>query len=281
MDLQVSTDELTGILDLEIGNDQNGKSVARKIFHQGGIKVQRPIYLDGGTTPCFYLLNPHGALLDSDDYLIKIKLQEKAKLTLTTQGATIVYKTPEKEAYQESNIHLAKDSYFEYLPGAIIGYRNARFFQKNIVHMEKGATFLYLDIVTPGWCPEREDFPYDYIRLKSEVYIENELVVYDHIKLNPLEQDFNVLGYMEGYTHIGTFMVVSDLVTDEIIDRIQELLAEEDYDVKFGISKLPASGFTVRILANMTQHIEWLAIKARNYLNREWFGKTLGTLRKY
>lgn len=271
----------TGFFNLKIGRDRSGKSIARKIFHRGGIKVQRPVYLDGGDMPCFYLLNPHGAYLDADDYSMNIEVEENARLTLTTQGATIIYKTPNKEAYQESVIRLAKDSYFEYLPGAIIGYKNARFFQNTVVHLEEGATFVYLEIITPGWSPEGDEFTFTYLRLKTEAYSDKKLIVHDHIKLAPAEQEFGVLGYMEGYSHLGTFMVLSDKVDDDLINRLYELLEAEAYDMKFGISKLPEAGFTVRILANMTQHIEWVAMRCRNYINKEWYGTTLGTLRKY
>lgn len=281
MEKNILIPEITGILNLEIGLDQNGKSISKNIYHQGGIKVQRPIYLDGGKTPCFYLLNPHGAFLDSDIYVMNIKLQEESRLTLTTQGATIIYKTPKKQAYQEATFHLAKDSYLEYLPGAIIGYKNASFFQKNEFHLEKGATLLYLEVITSGWSPEGEPFTFTSLRLQSEIYIDEELVVYDHIKLAPGEQDFNVLGYMEGYSHLGTLMVISEEVEDDLINRVYELLLEEEYDVQIGISRLSVPGFTIRILGNMTQHIEWLAMKCRNFLNEEWYGTSLGSLRKY
>ena len=32
--------------------------------------------------------------------------------------------------------------------------------QKNIIRMDKGATFLYSDIITPGWSPDGEQFSY-------------------------------------------------------------------------------------------------------------------------
>ena len=61
--------------------------------------------------------------------------------------------------------------------------------------MEKGGTFLYSDIITPGWSPDGEKFSYDMLQLINEIYMENELVVFDHIKLNPATQDMNGLGF--------------------------------------------------------------------------------------
>ena len=41
------------------------------------------------------------------------------------------------------------------------------------------------------------------LQLINEIYMENELVVFDHIKLNPATQNMNGLGLMEGYSHLG------------------------------------------------------------------------------
>ena len=42
--------------------------------------------------------------------------------------------------------------------------------------MEKGATFLYSDIITPGWSPDGERFSYDKLQLINEIYMDHELV---------------------------------------------------------------------------------------------------------
>src|SRR5699024_1343090 len=105
----------TGVLELDMEN-RGGRMVAKNVYFQGAFKVMRPVYHNNATYPCYYLLNPGGGYLDGDTYRMKVSLEEGANLTLTTQSATKVYKTPVKEVYQETNIHLKKDSYLEYLP---------------------------------------------------------------------------------------------------------------------------------------------------------------------
>src|SRR5690625_7372372 len=112
-----------------------------------------------------------------------VSLDEGAELTLTTQSSTKVYKTLHSHAYQETTFHLKKDSYLEYLPDALIAYKDAKYFQKNIIHIEKGATLRYSDILTPGWSREGERFSYEVVRLKTEIYMESEWVGFDHTKL--------------------------------------------------------------------------------------------------
>ena len=104
-----------------------------------------------------------------------------------------MYRTPHTHAYQETEIYLKKGSFLEYIPDPLIAYRHARYKQKNVIHMEKGATFLYSDIITPGWSPDGERFSYDQLQLINEIYMDHELVAYDHIKLSPATQDMRGL----------------------------------------------------------------------------------------
>lgn len=270
----------TGILELDMEN-RRGRSVAKNTYFQGAFKVMRPVYHNNGTYPCYYLLNPGGGYIDGDTYRMSVTLDEGAELTLTTQSSTKVYKTPKEEVYQESYFYLKKDSYLEYLPDALIAYKDARYYQKNIVHMEKGATLLYSDILTPGWSPEGEKFSYDRLRLKNEIYMDNELVVFDHIKLEPKSQSMNDIGFMEGYTHLGSFIVVGEKTTDALLDRLYETIQEEAGDFAFGLSKLAVPGFTIRIMANYTQVIERIIAACHHVISEEWYQTKPSFLRKY
>lgn len=270
----------TGVLKLDMENRQ-GRSVAKNIYFQGAFKVMRPIYLNKLNYPCYYLLNPGGGYLDGDTYYMEVSLAEQTSLTLTTQSSTKVYKTPTKEVYQETVFNLKKDSYLEYLPDALIAYKDASYYQKNIVHMEAGATLLYSDILTPGWSPEGEQFSYEQLRLKTEIYMNEQLVAFDHIKLQPESQQMNTLGFMEGYTHLGSFIVIGEKTTPDLLDKLHEVIEQEPGDFAFGLSRLAIPGFTIRIMANYTQVIERIITACHHVISEEWYQKKPSFLRKY
>ncbi len=272
--------EWTGVLQLDMENRQ-GRTVAKKVYFQGAFKVMRPVYHQNNNFPCYYVLNPGGGYLDGDKYRMDITLEEKAQLTLTTQSATKIYKTPQQQAYQETTFHLKKDSYLEYLPDALIAYKDAKYFQKNIIHMEKGATLLYSDILTPGWSPEGDRFSYEMLRLKTEIYMEDELVAFDHIKLQPESQQMSGIGFMEGYTHLGSFIVVGEKTNDELLDRLYETIQQETGSFAFGLSRLAVQGFTLRVMANQTQVIERIISACHQVLSDEWYQTKPSFLRKY
>ena len=190
--------------------NRKGKTVAKNVYFQGALKVMRPIYHDDSGQACYYILNPGGGYLDGDRYQMQISLENNARLTLTTQSATKVYKTPHTHAYQETEIFLKKGSYLEYIPDPLIAYRQARYKQKNVIHMEKGATFLYSISLRQGGLQMGERFSYDMLQLINEIYMDDELVVYDHIKLTPATQNMESIGFMEGFSHLGSMIVIGE-----------------------------------------------------------------------
>ena len=271
----------TGILNLDL-EERHGKTVARNVYFQGAFKVMRPVYHDDSGQVCYYLLNPGGGYLDGDRYRMQISADEGAKVTLTTQSATKVYKSPKDHAYQETEIHLKKNSYLEYVPDPLIAYENAYYKQKNIVHMEKGSTFLYTDIVTPGWSPSGERFTYKTIQLLTEIYYGGLLGVLDHIKLTPGTQNITEIGYLEGCSHLGSMIVVSEFMTDALLDELYETIqAEKNSTFTFGLSRLEVPGFSLRLLANSTQQIEHIFSICHRIITETWYNRTPRPLRKY
>ncbi len=270
----------TGSLTLDL-EERLGKTVAKRVYFQGAFKVMRPIYADDTGQVCYYLLNPGGGYLDGDRYKMEISAEEGSKVTLTTQSATKVYKTPKGYAYQETEINLKKGSYLEYLPDPLIAYENAHYKQKNIVHMERGATFLYTDIVTPGWSPSGEQFSYDTIQLMTEIYWNGKLGVYDHIKLVPKQQNISGFGFMEGFTHLGSMIVVSEQMDNELLEALYEAIQSDTSDFSFGISALEIPGFSLRIQANATQTIERILSKCHTIICKKWYNHQPSSLRKY
>lgn len=270
----------TGILRLE-AEERHGKTVAKNVYFQGAFKVMRPIYHDNSGQPCYYILNPGGGYLDGDRYQMKVSLMEQARMTLTTQSATKIYKTPNTPAYQETELILKKGSYLEYITDPLIGYQDAKYIQKTVVRMEKGSTFLYSDIITSGWSPEGAQFSYDLLQLMTEIYIDDELAVYDHIKLNPSSQNIASLGYMEGFTHLGSMMLIGEQADSELLDRLYQAIHENTNEYNIGLSLLPVSGILIRILANSTQTIERIQTACHRIISQELFNSSPSFLRKY
>ena len=68
---------------------------------------------------------------------------------------------------------------------SIIAYENAKFYQYNRFDLDQTSAMFYTDILTPGYSSEDKNFSYKYMHLVNEIYIDDELVTYDNLMLNP------------------------------------------------------------------------------------------------
>ena len=272
----------TGELDLTVFNNGH-RSVARNIFFEKALKVLRPVYLNQSTIPTFYIVNVGGGYLDGDRYRLNINLEENAQVTLTSQGATKIYKTLNDRVEQYQSFNLANHSYMEFVADPIIAYENAKFYQHNTFRLEAESSMFYTDILTPGYSSDDHDFTYKYMHLINEIYVEDELVTYDNMLLNPEKNQLSSIGYMEDYTHLGSAYFIHPDVSQSFIDDIYVAVADfqKQYDCRIGISQLPTHGLAVRILTKRTQIIEEILTRVQSYINQTIYHRQINFLRKY
>lgn len=109
--------------------------------------------------------------------------------------------------------------------------------------------------------------------------MEDQLVLYDHLKLEP-DRDMLGLGYMEGFTHLGSLIAIQEGIDAGFVERIHRLL-EPFSGVKIGLSMLMVPGLSLRVLAQRTQDVETIFDLCRAFLRGNRWGTKTAFLRKY
>ncbi|WP_312094103.1 urease accessory protein UreD [Niallia sp.] len=268
----------TGVLHLSVKKRQQ-KTVLGDCYYEGTMKITRPVYLEENE-PTLYCIHVGGGYVDGDRYKTSIHLTEAAAVSVTTQSSTKIYRTPTDCVKQETIINLARNSVLEYFPDPIIAYEEAKFFQNTVVHMEEGACYFASDIITPGWAEDGSFFKYAWIRSKQKIYRNNKLIFFDHLCLEPGE-DFTSIMQMEGYTHIGTLLLIHDQADRTFRLELDQLVENYQEGIRFGISKLPVNGFILRILAYNTGIIERIFHSVHALARKSLLGKEALEWRKY
>lgn len=268
----------TGYLRLTAAN-KGDHTILKDSYSEGALKITRPVYLTTSGEAYFYIMNPGGGYVDGDTYQIDICLEEAAKAVVTTQSSTKIYKTRTQPAFQRMNIHLKNGSVLEYLPDPVIAYQNACYKQTMVVKMEPEASIICSDIYTPGWAPDGTFFQYDSLQSKMEIYMDNRLVLFDHVKLEP-DKDFAGIGMMEGFTHFGSLIVIDHRITRALLEEVQEPF-DSYSNSRIGISMLEVPGFALRVLASSTQEIEKVQSLCHETIRRRIFKTDPVFLRKY
>ena len=247
----------------------------------------RPHYLDGSGQVCYVVVNPGGAYLGADLFLLDIEVQDGADLLLTTQSATKVYRTPGSFAEQRMAVRLGEGARLELMPDQLIAYREASYRQRTSVSLQPTSSLVIAEVVTPGWSPDGAAFRYEEVRLRNEIRVETEagteLLALDNLLIRPPLTDVTGLGFLEGFSHLGSLVVVDPRVDQGLADELHLLTAEHQALTGLSLTRTVGgtTGLVLRSLSNSTDDLNRLLRSCTDLLRRRWFGQEPLDLRKH
>jgi urease accessory protein len=263
------------------------RTLAVHQFHQGALRVLRPHYLDESGQVCYVLVNPGGAYLGADLYLLDVEVEADAKLLLTTQSATKIYRTPGSFAEQRMTIRLGEGAQLELAPDQVIAYREASYRQNTHITVRPSSSLVMSEVITPGWSPDGASFRYEELRLRNEIHVQTDggtrLLALDNLLIRPPLDDITGTGFMEGFSHLGSLVVADARVDQALADELHQLT--EKFDAYTGVSlSATMDGITalvLRSLSDSTEKLNTLLGGCSGLLRQRWYGQAPLNLRKY
>ncbi len=237
------------------------------------------------------LVNPGGAYLGADLYVIDVEVADGAKLLLATQSATKIYRTPGSFAEQRMRLRLGEGAQLELAPDQVIAYREASYRQNTCVTVRPSSSLIMAEIVTPGWSPDGAAFRYEELRLRTEIRVESEasaggaggLLALDNVLIRPPLGDVTGMAFMEGFSHLGSLMVVDPRVDQALADELHEITAGlgAHTGISLTAAVLGTAGLVLRSLSNSTEELRRVLGAATALLRKRWYGQDPLDLRKY
>ena len=103
----------------------------------------------------------------------------------------------------------------------------------------------------------------------------------DNLIIKPYEHDVTRLGFFEEYSNFGTLLVINKNIDNIVINDLREIIIILNLPIDFGISKLEFSWFVLRVLGNLTQHIELAIVSCHNYIRKRFLSSKDLIIRKY
>ena len=277
--LEVGKSGKVGILDVELKQNKELKTVITKQYSQVPLQIQRAVYPENSLPGMAYLyiISPSGGILQGDRYRTNITLKNNAISHITTQGATRVYSMNSNSASQIVNITLDENCYLEYIPDQIIPYQNSRYYQKVNLNIHDNATLIYSEVLTPGRVAMNENFDYDICYLRTYCKNQNnKFRCLENMKIEPKSQNLKTEGIFGKFDIVGTVYILTKKENvAELENKINKNLEQFD-DISTGTSILPNdSGIIVKILGNNTENIfeiiyELLKITRKKVLGAEF-----------
>ena len=277
--LEVGKSGKVGILDVELKQNKELKTLITKQYSQVPLQIQRAVYPENSLPGMAYLyiISPSGGILQGDRYRTNIRLKNNAISHITTQGATRVYSMNSNSASQIVNITLDENCYLEYIPDQIIPYQNSRYYQKVNLNIHDNATLIYSEVLTPGRVAMNENFDYDICYLRTYCKNQNnKFRCLENMKIEPKSQNLKTEGIFGKFDIVGTVYILTKKENvAELENKINKNLEQFD-DISTGTSILPNdSGIIVKILGNNTENIfeiiyELLKITRKKVLGAEF-----------
>ncbi|MDI9218438.1 MULTISPECIES: urease accessory protein UreD [Clostridium] len=277
----MNSSKYAGEFEIVLEKKNENTVISEKKF-DGLIKVSPTIHLDSEKISTYFIVGLGGGYVEGEKYKYSINLKEDSRSIITTQSSTKVYKCVNgKKTEQETLINLEKNSILEYITDSVILYKNAIYKQVNNIYMDESATLIYSDGITSGWSKEGNPFQYSNAQLKTNVYVNNKMVLLDNLLVNPREDDVTKLGFFEGYQNFGTLLVINKNINVEIIEELRNDIKNLNLPICFGISELEVKGFVLRVLGNLTQNIESAIKLCHNYIRKKFLNSRELSIRKY
>jgi urease accessory protein len=212
-------------------------------------------YDDHNGSAYLQILNPSGGLFEGDTAEVEIGLQPGAHLYLTTQAATKVYPAEHGEATQQrTRLRVASGAVLEYVPLPLMPFARAIYTQEMIIQVDPGGVCLVSEVLAPGRMARGEHFAYHMVRSRVEGWVDDRLVLFEQMILQPQSRSYAGLGVMDGKSYVASLYVLTSRALNPWISGWNRRLMEQ-YGECVGITELARSGLVVRLLGSTGQEV--------------------------
>lgn len=272
-----------GQLALRFGRDSDGRTRLLRRSQRFPLRMTVPFYLDPGVPGLafVYVQNPTGGVFAGDRLETSLTVEPGARVHLTTQSATKLYRMDDGEARQELEFGLAEDAYLEYLPDLVIPQAGSRLTQRTTADLSKYATLITTEILGPGRLARGERFAYERLAFDTEIRRGDAPLCVDAAVLEPARRHPGHNGLFGEWNYLATLLVVSpELAAADLADRLDAQLPRGQ-GVAGAAGPLPhQAGALVRILAHRGPAIRRELTRAVSTARKEILGHPLPSVRK-
>lgn len=184
-------------------------------------------------------------------------------------------------------VRLGDGARLELVPDQLIAYREASYRQNTSFTVRPSSSLVVAEVVTPGWSPDGAAFRYEELRLRNEIRVGtdegSQLLALDNLLIRPLSGDVTGTGFMEGFSHLGSLIVVDARVDQALADELHGITSGRDALTGISLTRSIAgtTGLVLRSLSSSTGELNLLLGACTSLLRERWHGQEPLNLRKH
>ena len=192
--------------------------------HTGPLRVQRPLYPEGGVCHTC-LLHPSGGVVGGDHLRLEVEVKSAAAALITTPGATKFYRSGGTRAIQENRLSIERNGWLEWLPQESIVYPDADARIATRVILADGASFMGWEIVCIGLSACGRPFADGWLEAGFDLCKEGRPLFRDRLRVQGQEDLHRPTG-LRGRTVSATFVATGG--RPEMLAPLREILQGDE-----------------------------------------------------
>ena len=250
-------------LTLEFAYSPFGTQLIKTTRH-GPLSVQKAFYPEGQDCAHVYLLHPPAGIVSGDDLTIRLKINDKAQVLLTTPGGNRFYRAREDQSIGVS----AQKQTTEFVLGGNAMCEN---------FPQETSVYLGWDITCLGLPSSNEPFSQGRYTQLNRLFCDNKLIYHDRIAITPENQLFQHAAGLANHSVFGTFLAFSptqsiNIDRKQVVIQLNDLIAAHYAQDKISVSDIDGL-LVIRYLGEQAQECKTLFIGLWQILRPIYQGK--------
>lgn len=178
------TDEWLATLSLDYREKLSSnalKTIAARRRHVGPLTMQRAFYPEQDGICHTYLLHPPAGITGNDRLSIHVDLKDRAKVVVTTPGATRFYRTNGQGASLRQELHIDHETQLEWLPQETLVYARTNATMQSEIRLRGNGQYFGWEVVGLGRPASGEHFIEGCFEFRTQIYRDGRLCIRDRI----------------------------------------------------------------------------------------------------
>lgn len=207
----MSVDHADGLLELAFRCDANGRTGLAERRQRFPLRMTSPLYLDPADPGMafVYLQNPTGGLFAGDRLHMNVAAAQGARVHVTTQSATKIYRSEGQRASQVLDFEVGPAAYVEHVPDPLIPHAGARLSQLMTAEVAPTGALVAAETIAPGRVAHGESLAYDSLVLHTRARSGGRQLCVDRLVLEPGRRNPGLPGVMGDGSYLVTLLALA------------------------------------------------------------------------
>lgn len=237
--------------------------------HVGPLRVQKPLYPEGGSVCHAIVVHPPGGVVGGDQLTIDVRAGDRANVLLATPGAAKWYKANGKISRQQVRIDAGANASIEWLPQETIFFDGAHVQLDHAVTLAADARYIGCEILCFGRTASGESFASGRIEQRTSIRRGGKLLWFEQGNLAAGSAAMTSPLGLAGKTVCATLIAVGNVVPATVIGVLRDA---GNGEAAYGVTQMK-SVVVVRYLGDSSEAARRLMISAWQMLRPALSGR--------